>query len=185
MPLVSRLCPLCGRCPPGANRALLRAPVTLGLGHVSAYGQRAGKAGRVGAGGRVPTPPCPGPPRNAPNGPEPQPCGQSPPHEDPALAPLLHRLASSLPAALSAVPSRINHAHAHLHLGVPSGGPQPITLSKHGDTSGRAAEPGRDGEKAASRAVPCVTSSAALPSPGRGQASHVTASARTREASSS
>lgn len=90
MPLVSRLCPLCGRCPPGANRALLRAPVTLGLGRVSAYGQRAGKAGRVGAGGRVPTPPCPGPPRNAPNGPEPQPCGQSPPHEDPALAPLLH-----------------------------------------------------------------------------------------------
>lgn len=32
----------------------------------------------------------PGPPRNAPNAPEPQPCGQSPLHEDPALAPLLH-----------------------------------------------------------------------------------------------
>lgn len=111
--------------------------------------------------------------------------GSRPRMRTPRWRPCSTRLASSLPAALSAVASRINHAHAHLHLGVPSGGPQPITLSKHGDTSGRGAEPGRDGEEAASRAVPCVTSSAALPSPGRGQASHVTASARTREASSS
>lgn len=185
MPLVSCLCPLCGRCPPGANRALLRAPVTLGLGRVSAYGQRAGKAGRVGAGGRVPTPPCQGLHAMPPTPLSPSRAGSRPRMRTPRWRPCSTRLASSLPAALSAVASRINHAHAHLHLGVPSGGPQPITLSKHGDTSGRGAEPGRDGEEAASRAVLCVTSSAALPSPGRGQASHVTASARTREASSS